>query len=160
MGTGWKKFYCTPYTENNVFVLGQNKRNKFVSHSVRAFYFLPQIYIRGLPHLQFLFGLSQKAKSNCLFWGSIRQDLCEKLKIFPWNLFSCLNNDQFQCIWAVKYTSMSFAFEILTSNIKISLQCPNKSLKDKKLKKTLFSFKFFDLLRETNLFFYFGLINN
>ncbi len=53
---------------------------------------------------------------------------------------------------------MSFRFEILANNIRISLQC--LKVKNKKInnKKPHFPFKFFDLLQETNLFFFFIII--
>ena len=60
------------------------------------------LFCHKLRHLQFLFGLFQKSKIKLLFWGKIGQNFCEKLEIFPWNLFSCLTYNQFQCIWALE----------------------------------------------------------
>ncbi len=126
-------------------------KNKLVSLNTHAFNFLPQI-------TAFLFGVFQKSNQFASFWGKIRQNVHEKLTIFPWNLFSYLNNNQFQCIWAVKDTYMSFAFEILANYIKISLKCLNKSLKKTKTKTNAFRILSFLTWYGKQTCFYFGLI--
>ena len=59
------------------------------------------------------------------------------------------DNNQFQYIWAVKYANMSFTLEILENNVKISLQCLNKSLK-----KMLFAFNFLTCYGKQTFFFF------
>ncbi len=98
--------------------LGQNRK---ISLFALAFTF-NFCYIYNL-----YFWLFQKSKPSCLFWAKIRQTF---VKIFREICFLVWNN-QSQCIWVVKYTNMSFTFEILANNIEISLQCLNKSLKQK-----------------------------
>ncbi len=105
--------------------------------------FLPQI----TPFTIFIWTFFKNQNHIAYFEVKSEKTFVKNFKYFPEICFFCLNNlnnNQLQCIWAVKHTNTSFAFEILANNIKMSLQCLNKSLKKNNKKKKCFSdLKFF-----------------
>ena len=70
---------CTAFT--GAFVKGYGKKMGLFSAA------LPHLlFYHKLPHLHILFGLFQKSKSNCLFWGKIRKKTFEN-NLKNWNSF-------------------------------------------------------------------------
>ena len=86
-------------------LLGQNKKKSFVSRSTCAFTF----FCHKLLHLQFLFELFQKSKSNCLFWGKISQNVWE-----IWNYFT----EFFVLVW-ITINPMHLSIEIYQNDLRI-----------------------------------------
>ncbi len=81
-------------------VLGQNK-NKKVCFPLRAHLLFCDI----LTHLHFFILIFSKNENRIAY---IEIKLEKKIKDFPENVVLFFGYDQFQQIWALKYTNMSF----------------------------------------------------
>ncbi len=94
-----------PIAHNIITMLGEIK---FASCSAPAFYFFVTNYRIYMDFFKNQNHVKLEKKKN----------LSKKLKMFAWNLVSCLNKNQLKCIWALKFTNISYVFGILANNIK------------------------------------------